>query len=257
MKLRGESANITHICKFGWYDWVYYKENAVTYPDDKWHLGRWLGPSMDIGPALCAKILKSNDQCVHRSSYRHLTEDELNSPSEKEERQLFDKVIEQKLGKAAQSSDFGEGYEMPTYEPYVDNDGDGIGHATDADDEPTPLTFDNYLGAEVVLPKGDDMVAGKVVGRKRDSDGEPIGQENKNPMLDTHVYEVEFMDGGRAEFGANAIAENMYAQCDVDGNQVQLMDCIVDRRKDDTAIMAGNQYFMMHGRKQQKCTTRG
>ena len=38
-KLRGETANITHICEFGWYDWVYYKENAVTYPDNKWHLG--------------------------------------------------------------------------------------------------------------------------------------------------------------------------------------------------------------------------
>ena len=79
------------------------------------------------------------------------------------------------MGKAAQSTDFREGYEMPTYEPYTDDDGDRIDHAMDADDEPMPLTFVNYLGAEVVLPKGDDMVAGKVVGRKRDSDGEPIG----------------------------------------------------------------------------------
>ena len=153
------------------------------------------------------------------------------------------------MGEAAQSTDFGEGYETPTYEPYTDDDGDGIGHATDVDDEPMPLTFDNYLGAKVVLPKGDDMVAGKVVGRKRDSDGKPIGQENKNPMLDTHVYEVEFVDGGRAEFGANIIAENMYAQCDVDGNQFQLMECIVDHRKDHTAIQAGNQYFIVCGQK--------
>ena len=121
---------------------------------------------MDIRPALCAKILKSNGQHVHRSLYHHLTEDQINNPSEKEKHQLFNRVVEQQLGEAGQSSDFGEGYEMPTYEPYADNDGDGIGHAMDADDEPTPLTFDNYLGAEVVLPKGDDMVAGKVVGRK-------------------------------------------------------------------------------------------
>ena len=173
-KLRCETANITHIWEFGWYDWVYYKENAVTYPDDKWHLGQWLGPSMDIGPALCANSLKSNGQHVHMSSYHHLTEDEINIPGERERCHLFDKVVEQKLGEAAQSSDFGEGYETLTYEPYVDDDGDGIGHATDADDKPMPLTFDNCLGAEVVLPKGDDMVAGKVVGRKRDSNGEPI-----------------------------------------------------------------------------------
>ena len=155
---------------------------------------------MDVRPALCAKTLKSNGQRMHRSSYHHLTEDEINSPGQKEKHQLFDKVVEQKLGEAAQSSDFGEGYETPTYELYADDNGDGSGHATDADDEPTPLTFDKYLEAEVVLPKGDDMVASKVVGRKRDSDGEPIGRENKNPILDTCVYEVEFVDGGCAEF---------------------------------------------------------
>ena len=76
-------------------------------------------------------------------------------------------------------------------------------------------------------------------------------------MLDTRVYEVEFVDGGRDEFGANAVAENMYAQCNVDGNQFQLMGCIMDHRKDDKAIMAENQYFMMRGRKQQKRMTRG
>ena len=48
------------------------------------------------------------------------------------------------------------------------------------------------------------------------------------------MYEVEFVDGSRTEFGANAIAENMYAQCDVDGNQFQLMDCIINHRKDMT-----------------------
>ena len=256
-KMRGETANITYICEFGWYDWVYYRENAVTYLDDKWHLGRWLGPSMDIGPTLCATILKSNGQRISRSSYHHLTEDEVNSPLEKEEHQLFDRLVEQKLAEAAQSTEFRSGYETPTYEPYTDDDGDGIGHPTDVDDEPTPLTFDNYLGAEVVLPKGDDMVAGKVVGRKRDSDGEPIGQENKNPMLDACVSEVEFVDGSHAELGANVFAENMYTQCDVDGNQFQLIDCIVDHRKDHTVIQAGNQYFIMRGWKQQKRTTRG
>ena len=77
-----------------------------------------------------------------------------------------------------------------------------------------------------------------------------------NSMLDICVYEVEFVDGGNAEFGENAMAENMYAQCDMEGNQFQLMDCIVNHKKDDRAIMTGNQYFMMPGRKQQKHTTR-
>ena len=82
---KGEvTANITHLCEFGLYDWVYIRDNAVTYPDDKWVLGIWLDPSTDIRPALCAKILKENGRCVYRSSYRHLTEDEVNSPEERE-----------------------------------------------------------------------------------------------------------------------------------------------------------------------------
>ena len=35
-KMSGETANITHISKFGWYDWVYFKDNAITYLNDKW-----------------------------------------------------------------------------------------------------------------------------------------------------------------------------------------------------------------------------
>ena len=42
--MKGETANITHLCEFGWYDWVYCRDNAATYPNDKWVLGRWLGP---------------------------------------------------------------------------------------------------------------------------------------------------------------------------------------------------------------------
>ena len=50
--MKCETANITQLCEFGWYDWVYFGDNAVTYPDDKLGLGRWLGSSTDTGPAL-------------------------------------------------------------------------------------------------------------------------------------------------------------------------------------------------------------
>ena len=48
----------------------------------------------------------------------------------------------------------------------------------------------------------------------------------QEPHVGTCVYEVEFVDGGHAEFGANAIVENMYAQWDMEGNQFHLMDCM-------------------------------
>ena len=67
--MNGETTNITQLCEFGWYDWVYFRDNAVTYPDDKWVLGRWLGPSIGVGPVPCVKLLKGNGQRVYRSSY--------------------------------------------------------------------------------------------------------------------------------------------------------------------------------------------
>ena len=46
-------------------------------------------------------------------------------------------------------------------------------------------SFDQYMNAEVVLPHKDSMTTGKVVGRRHDRDGKPIGKLAKNPILDT------------------------------------------------------------------------
>jgi hypothetical protein len=47
---------------------------------------------------------------------------------------------------------------------------------------------------------------------------------------------VEFADGQRTELAANVIAENMFAQCDSEGNQYLLLAGIVDHRKDNSAV---------------------
>ena len=44
-----------------------------------------------------------------------------------------------------------------------------------------------------------------------------IGNHNKNPLLNTLVYDVEFPDGAVKKDSANIIAENVLAQCDPDG----------------------------------------
>ena len=62
-------------------------------------------------------------------------------------------------------------------------------------DEHTPEAFDNLLSAQVQLPFGGEMKRGTVVNRKRNHNGNPLGSQHKNPMLDSRVYEVEFSDG--------------------------------------------------------------
>ena len=80
------------------------------------------------------------------------------------------------------------------------------------------------------------MVSGFVKSRVKDFEGQAIGKADKNPILDTSIYNVEFSDGEVAELGGNIIAECMCALCDIVGNQYRLMDHIVDHRKDSQAV---------------------
>ena len=85
-----------------------------------------------------------------------------------------------------------EDYSTPQYELYEDDHGDGIAHTKECNDEPAPITYDTYIGAEVVLPKGHDMVSGTVMLRVNDLEGQPYCKADKNSILDTRVYNVEF-----------------------------------------------------------------
>ena len=51
-------------------------------------------------------------------------------------------------------------------------------------------------------------------------------------LYQIHCYKVEFPGGDITELAANIIAELMYVQCDVDGNEYLLLELIVDHRKD-------------------------
>ena len=162
------------------------------------------------------------------------------------------------LGKSAKADEYGGllDIETPTYEPYEDDDDPRPKETPDVDDI-TPDTFDNYVGADVLLPKGSEMVTGKVKRRSKDGDGKLQGTAHQNPILDTRMYVVEFPDGEVSEYAANVIAENMYSQCDVDGNQFVLLDCIVDHRKSKDAVATSDQYVVVKGRRHQHKTTKG
>ena len=72
--MTGDTAEISTISSNGWYDWIkFYDPVGNSLPEDKYYLRRYLGPAIDIGPALTAKILKMNGYVVHRSTYRSLT----------------------------------------------------------------------------------------------------------------------------------------------------------------------------------------
>jgi hypothetical protein len=192
----------------------------------KIQLGRDLGAAIDIGPAMTRKILKQNGSVMYRSSVRPLTQDEIQSPTQKKEREEFDIAIEGKFGPDMNKDDFQNDpdyadFVTPTYDCYKDDevsthkmpDIDDIKEEHDVD------RYDQYVGAHVRVPIGDEIRSGKVVRRKRELDGTVRGRANANSMSDTRTYEIEFPDDRSDEYTANKIAENMYAQCDIEGRQ--------------------------------------
>ena len=55
--ITGDTADISTIASNGWYDWIkLYDPVGNSLPGDKYYLGRYLGPAIDIGSALKAKI---------------------------------------------------------------------------------------------------------------------------------------------------------------------------------------------------------
>jgi hypothetical protein len=65
-------------------------------------------------------------------------------------------------------------------------------------------------------------------------------------MLNTRTYEIEFPDDRSVEYTVNVIAENMYAQCDADGRQYNLVVGIIDHKTDGHAIERAEMYIK-HG----------
>ncbi len=97
---------------------------------------------------------------------------------------------------------------------FEDDSNDTPDHIPDAE-EVTPEALNNYVGIKVWM----DLSMGKVHSHRHDSSRNPKGRANNNPILDSHMYNVEFEDGEVTEYTANVIAESMYAWCDEEGNE--------------------------------------
>ena len=259
--MTGETADVSEFAEFEWYQWVRFRDTTVAYPNDKRVLGRYLGPSEDVGPAMATKILKQNGQVMVRTTFARLEQDEIDSPEHKKERADFDAEIETRLGDHAKPADFPDAAdpvavnETLAFDLYEDEEQEAQ-RAPDRDDL-DDTDFDQYLQAEVTLPKGSLMQTGTVKRRKLDHVGHKVGKSNKNAILDTREYVVEFSDGTEAEYSANVIAENMYAQCDFDGNQYLLLEAIVDHKTDGHAVEKADGNVTHNGRTTKRKTTKG
>ena len=104
--ISGETSDVSQFCEFEWYEWVKFLDSAVQFPEESLVLGRYLGPSIVVGPALTAKKFLKNGEIVHRSTYCGLTPEEIVNPVEQAAMKNFNESIEVKLGPKASVDDF-------------------------------------------------------------------------------------------------------------------------------------------------------
>jgi hypothetical protein len=83
------------------------------------------------------------------------------------------------------------------------------------------------------------------------------GRANANSMLDKRTYEIECPDGRSDEYTANLIAENMCAQCDIEGRQYNLMEGIIDHKTDGHVVEPADIYIKNVSNKKVNKTTKG
>ena len=105
--------------------------------------------------------------------------------------------------------------------------------------------------------KGTRWLGGKLFLWKLDVDGNAVGRENANPILDSRQYEVNFDSGEVTELTANVTAEQVYYQCDENGNDLLLLDYFIDYRKLELAMSLQYQKITVNGRACKKQSTSG
>ena len=78
-------------------------------------------------------------------------------------------------------------------------------------------------------------------------------------MLNTVVYDLEFLDGSSREYSANVIAENMIFQVDDDGFQTRIMEGIIYSQMDMRVACPKSAKLVKCKRvhKRLRCTTKG
>ena len=151
--MSGQKADISHFAKFAWYDWIKFYDILTGYPEPKEVLGQWLGPAIDIGPAMTSKILKPNGQVIYTLTYQALTDDEMANPNEIKLHEDFNAAVTNQLGAPISDSESeGINAETPTFEVYEDDETPP--QCPPKVDEVTPEDADYYVSAEVNLPIG-------------------------------------------------------------------------------------------------------
>ena len=215
-------------------------------------------------------VLTPSCKVVSRTSVQRVTQLEMGEEATWKRTAAFDETIKLRLRDHAHTLEEdgkAEPFDWSTH-PFSDdpdfqeefNSITSNEEVKDNDDHFALDTYDTYLNMELALPQGDSLepTRARVTKRLKDANGIPIGTTDDNPLLDTMMYEVEYLDGERTSLSANHIAENLFAQVDNEGNRQGLMKEIIDYRMNGQEVKHQDAFIMTRtGTKRRRETTKG
>ena len=219
--LTGNTPDISEFLEFEWYQPVWYYE-PTAFPEQRKHLARWIGVAHRVGQAMCYWLLPESGIPIARTSIQPIASDEINTDTFREILSKFNQQIGDKL---KMTNDPIQGFQL--YREDIDEDLDNDIIEPDPPLNTEEDVFDQLLLAQPLLNTAEGKLKAKIIGRKRDEDGNVIGTYHNNPILNTTVYLAEFPDGTISEYAANIIAEAIYNQVDDEGHDNTLFEAII------------------------------
>jgi hypothetical protein len=168
-------ADISNLCYFGWYEWVYYRDKLAEFPFQKECLGQCLGSAKNEGNVMANWILTQKSTVIPQCSILRLTLDEYSESNEVEmaKRTVFNPDIYSKLDDSIK-------HPSMTLPDFVEQDWDAEPYDDDEVEMPLepfeadlvdaagkPLLMHSLtavlINAEVFLDHGDSAALARVV----------------------------------------------------------------------------------------------
>ena len=239
--ITGDTPDISEYIDFSFYDWVTYRSNAGL---GELSIGRWLGVSHKVGQLMSYWILTKYGKVISCTTVQRLTKLEQQSNEWQDRMKQYSENIDTRIENASNTilnvNDVPQWNRLATDEfdaDFIQEYNKRISDDTIKDADMLNKQ-DEYVHMELGVPRGPDGELECAVVKKRalDIDGIPIGIANKNPILDTRAYEVEYGDGTVEILSANTIAECILSQVDEEGHKQMLFQEIIDHRSNHDAI---------------------
>lgn len=191
---------------------------------------------------MCYWVLPQSGVPIARTTIQSIGVDELKTEAVIQQLAAYDNAITNKLGTSHEEQ---EQKDLDMIHLYMEDEADDNDFETEPYEPDARIPdvdvfeadqYDELLLAEPLLPRDNVLHPARIIGRKRDQNGNPCGTYNPNPLLNTRVYLAEFEDGHVAEYSANIIAEAIYNQVDDNGFDEVLFKEIIGHKKHSNAL---------------------